>query len=223
MLNHLMTLKRFQSPNFFKLLVTFVIFVAQINISHGQKHPTTASDISPLLIGEYIPDDIVLRDVEGNEVNLKKEMKKKPTILVFYRGGWCPYCNRQLSGLGEVSDYLVSIGYQIIAISPDTPDNLSMTYDKHMMNYSLYSDSDMIAAKSFGLAFELSDKEFNKYSNMGMDIVMTTGGKHRLLPVPAVFFVRQNGEINFEYINPNFKKRISSSLLITAAETMSSE
>ncbi|NME69912.1 peroxiredoxin-like family protein [Flammeovirga aprica] len=211
------------NPNLlFKTVLIFFLGILSFNTS-AQKVPGNASDISPLLIGEYIPKDIILRDVEGNEVNLKKEMNKKPTILIFYRGGWCPYCNRQLSGLGEVSDYLVSIGYQIIAISPDTPEHLSLTYDKHMMNYSLLSDSDMTAAKSFGLAFELNDKEFSKYSNMGMDIVMTTGGKHRMLPVPAVFFVRQNGEINFEYINPNFKKRISSSLLITAAETMSSE
>ncbi|KXX71635.1 peroxiredoxin-like family protein [Flammeovirga sp. SJP92] len=206
------------------LKAIFILFfgAAAMNVS-AQKVPASANDISPLLIGEYIPKDIMLRDVDGNEVNLKKEMNKKPTILIFYRGGWCPYCNRQLSGLGEVSDYLVSIGYQIIAISPDTPEHLSLTYDKHMMNYSLLSDSDMTAAKSFGLAFELNDKEFSKYTNLGMDIVMTTGGTHRMLPVPAVFFVRQNGEINFEYINPNFKKRISSSLLITAAETMSSE
>lgn len=204
------------------IFTAVLLFIFSFN-GNAQQIPGTAHDISPLLIGEYIPEGIILRDVEGNEVNLKKEMKKKPTVLVFYRGGWCPYCNRQLSGLGEVSDYLVSLGYQIIAISPDTPDHLSMTYDKHMMNYSLLSDSDMLAAKSFGLAFELTDKEFNKYSNLGMDIVMSTGGTHRMLPVPAVFFVRQNGEINFEYINPNFKKRISASLLITAAETMSSE
>ncbi|WP_052444614.1 peroxiredoxin-like family protein [Flammeovirga sp. OC4] len=222
MLNFQMHFPNINSNRFLKAILILILGTLSAT-AFAQSIPGNASDISPLLIGEYIPKDIILRDVDGNEVNLRKEMNKKPTVLIFYRGGWCPYCNRQLSGLGEVSDYLVSIGYQIIAISPDTPDHLALTYDKHMMNYSLLSDSDMIAAKSFGLAFELTDKEFSKYTNLGMDIVMTTGGRHKMLPVPAVFFVRQNGEINFEYINPNFKKRISSSLLITAAETMSSE
>ncbi|AZQ63235.1 AhpC/TSA family protein [Flammeovirga pectinis] len=205
---------------FYSICIFLISITLEVN---GQQVPQQASDISPLLIGESVPKEIILRDVEGNEVNLLKEIKKKPSILVFYRGGWCPYCNRQLSGLGEVSDYLVSIGYQIIAISPDAPDDLSMTYDKHMMNYQLFSDSDMLASKAFGLAYTLDDKSFNKFSNLGMDIVMTDGGTHQMLPVPAVFFIRQNGEITFEYINPNFKKRISPSLLVGAAESLSSE
>ncbi|MBB3697341.1 redoxin domain-containing protein [Flammeovirga yaeyamensis] len=203
-------------------ILTLSIFIVSLSSAFSQSVPKSANDISPLLIGEYVPE-VTLRDVDSNPVDLKKLIKKKPTVLIFYRGGWCPYCNRQLSGLGEISDYLVSIGYQIVAISPDTPDHLSLTYDKHMMNYMLLSDSDMKASKKFGLAFELDDKMFKKFSNMGMDIVTTTGEKHNMLPVPAVFFVKTNGEISFEYINPNFKKRISSSLLVTAAETMGSE
>ncbi|NLR91318.1 MULTISPECIES: peroxiredoxin-like family protein [Flammeovirga] len=202
-------------------IISITFFLLSFNL-FGQDVPTNANDISPLLIGETVPQ-VSLRDVESNLVDLSKMIKKKPTVLIFYRGGWCPYCNKQLAGLGEVSDYLVSIGYQIIAISPDTPDHLSLTYDKHMMNYMLLSDSDMEASKKFGLAYELDDKAFKRFSNLGMDIVTTTGEKHQMLPVPAVFFVKQNGEISFEYINPNFKKRISSTLLVTAAETMGGE
>jgi len=62
--------------------------------------PKNAEDISPLLVGESIPDAMLL-DYKGNQVALNSIIKNKPTVLVFYRGGWCPYCNMQLGGLQE--------------------------------------------------------------------------------------------------------------------------
>ncbi|ULT24851.1 redoxin domain-containing protein [Sphingobacterium sp. E70] len=43
-----------------------------------------------------------MTDVKGGAIDIGKAISQKPTILVFYRGGWCPYCNLQLSGLQEI-------------------------------------------------------------------------------------------------------------------------
>jgi cytochrome oxidase Cu insertion factor (SCO1/SenC/PrrC family) len=51
-----------------------------------------AEDVCPINIGEEIPS-VNVRDVDGKEINLLDLTKGKKSILIFYRGGWCPYCN----------------------------------------------------------------------------------------------------------------------------------
>lgn len=179
--------------------------------------PLKPEDISPLLTGEQIP---VLRlpRSSGEMFDLNKSVAETPTILVFYRGGWCPYCNRQLSGLQEIEKDLKDLGYQIIAVSTDSPENLSKTMNKEKLSYTLLSDADLNAAKRFGIAFK-SPKNYDKF------LPETSGGKNidKLLPVPSVFILNKKGTILFEYINPDITQRMSAPLLKAAAKSLLEE
>lgn len=176
--------------------------------------PQEPGDISPLLIGESIPI-VTLKDASGKEFNLNHAVASKPTILIFYRGGWCPYCSKQLSGLQDLVPELKKYGYQIMAISTDKPDLLLATSQKEHLDYTLLSDADLAVAKQFGIAF----KAPKGYWDM---LPKTTGGMNKdlLLPVPSVFILGQNGKIHFEYINPDFKQRLSPELLKVVAQTI---
>ena len=81
---------------------------------------TSPDTVRPLLNGMTVPAISVL-DQAGKTVDLTAAIKQKPTVLVFYRGGWCPYCNTQLAGLQQVEGEFAKLGYQIIAISPEAP------------------------------------------------------------------------------------------------------
>ncbi len=144
----------------------------------------------------------------------------KPTVLIFYRGGWCPYCNTQLAGLREIETQVVQLGYQIIAVSPDRPEKLRESLQKHNMNYLLLSDSKMDAATAFGIAYEVDDETSQKYSQYGIDLENVSGEKHHLLPVPSVFIISKDGKIKFHYVNPDYKIRIDPELLLTAARAV---
>jgi len=176
--------------------------------------PLKPEDISPLLAGEQIP---VLRlpKHSGELFDLNKSVSEMPTILVFYRGGWCPYCSKQLSGLQSIEKDLTEMGYQIIAISTDSPANLSKTMDKQKLSYTLLSDADLNAAKRFGIAFK-GPKNYDPF------LEEASGGKNvdKLLPVPSVFIVNKKGIILFEYINPNILQRLSAPLLKAAAAAL---
>ena len=176
--------------------------------------PQKPEDISPLLVGETIPD-LSVAGIDGKAVNLKAEVAKKPTVLVFYRGGWCPFCNKQLAELRTLEPELTKMGYQMLAVSTDSPDNLKASMDKHQLSYTLLSDADLTAAKAFGLAFRAP-------AAYAATLEKGSGGKNvdNLLPVPAVFLLDKQGVIKFEYINPNMKERISAKLLTAAAEAM---
>jgi len=178
----------------------------------GEPIPQKAEDVSPLLIGETIPE-ASLMGMGGKEVNLKKFVESKPTVVIFYRGGWCPFCNRQLAGLQKIEKDILKMGYQILAVSPDSPENLKKTMDKNTLSYTLVSDASMDVAKKFGIAFQAPER-YRKF------LTKSSGGKNteNLLPVPAVFLLDTEGKIKFEYINPNYRERLNPELLMAAAK-----
>jgi thiol-disulfide isomerase/thioredoxin len=70
----------------------FILFAALSIAANAQNAiAKSATDIAPLLIGEKIPN-AALKSAENTAVNLTDLIQKKKTVLVFYRGGWCPFC-----------------------------------------------------------------------------------------------------------------------------------
>lgn len=197
------------------LLLSLAFIFNSIGLS--AQIPAKPEEISPLLIGENIPA-IRIPDATGNDFDLNLAIAKQPTLLVFYRGGWCPYCNKQLSGLQEIETELKKMGYQIIAISTDSPDNLKVSTTKNKLDYTLLSDADLNVAKQFGIAY----KAPNAYDKL---LPASSGGKNldKLLPVPSVFIISKKGNIRFEYINVDFKQRINPDLLKAVAQVVYSE
>lgn len=183
----------------------------------GQQVVQRPEDISPLLYGEKIPQ-ATLPDASGKAVELLETVATKPTVLVFYRGGWCPYCSLQLAGLQEAMPELEKLGYQLLAISADSPEMLRESAVKEKLGYTLLSDADLQVAKQFGIAYKAPEAYW------GM-LPKTSGGKNTelLLPVPSVFIVDRTGVIQFEYINPDIKQRLSAALLLAAAGAIRDE
>ncbi|MFV8373506.1 peroxiredoxin-like family protein [Flavobacterium sp. LB2P74] len=196
-----------------KKIICLALFAIGLSIHAQNDLPKLATEIAPLLIGEKIPN-FNLKSVENTNVNLTELISKKRTVLVFYRGGWCPYCNAHLAALGEAEKQLLDLGYQIIAISPDAPKSLKVTDDKEKLNYLLLSDSTGELSKAVGIAFQ-APENYKSRITQGSE-----GVNSSFLPVPAVFILNVNGEIEFEYITPNFKNRISNALLIAVAKSL---
>ncbi len=175
-----------------------------------------AEDISPLLIGEIMPE-AELKAPDATSHKVSAIIAEKPTVLLFYRGGWCPFCNAHLSEIQGVQSEVVKLGYQIVGISPDSPKNLQATDEKDKLDYSLYSDADGKFIQSLGIAYKAPDKYF------GMLNEKSDGLNKGFLPVPSVFIVDTSGKILFEYINPDYKTRLSAGLLMAVLEELKKE
>ena len=91
--------------------------------SDGMKAPTRAENVRPVSVGQAIPK-VVLRMPDNAWFDLNSASAEKPTVLIFYRGGWCPYCNTHLGQLQSIESDLIKLGFQIIAVSPDRPEIL---------------------------------------------------------------------------------------------------
>lgn len=190
---------------------------AKSTLEEKQRVVRSAEAIHPILIGSKVPE-LTLRTIDGELFNLNEAIRNKPTVLIFYRGGWCPYCNLQLGQIQEIEADIIKYGYQIIAISPDKPEKLIESIDKHKMNYLLLSDSNMSVAKAFGIAFNLDESIIKKYEEYGIDLVDASGEKHYSLPVPSVFVIGTDGIVKFKYVNPNYKVRLDPNVLLSVVK-----
>jgi peroxiredoxin len=176
----------------------------------------SAEAVQPLQPGAAVPA-VEVQDLDGRPVDLAAAVKQQPTVLIFYRGGWCPYCNTQLGQLKTIESDLQQLGYQILALSPDRPAKLQPTMARNELTYTLLSDASMQAAKAFGIAFRVADETLKKYDEYGINLEEASGQEHHLLPVPAVFVVDTDGEIRFTHANPNYKVRLAPDKVLEAA------
>ena len=155
--------------------------------------PTSAQDIPPLPGGATLPD-LAVTTMDGDPCDLMAAVKDQPTVLVYYRGGWCPFCNMQLASLQKIEPTLKEIGYQIIAISADRPSSLLPTLDRHSLTYTLLSDSTMAGARALGIAWQST--------RSGRKLERASGMDHHILPVPAVLLLDRTGVLQFLYATP---------------------
>ncbi|MCW9708662.1 peroxiredoxin-like family protein [Fodinibius salsisoli] len=202
---------------FFSITVVLALLCSSLLTKAQPIVAENAESVNPVLTGTTIPD-VTITALDGSEQELRDLVSQKPTVLIFYRGGWCPFCNRHLAEVQKASQDLTQMGYQIIGISPDKAEFLRESTQKHNLSYSLVSDSRMAASKAFGLAYKMDKETIKQYKANGLDLAERTGNDHYMLPVPALYLVNPDGLITFQYVNPNYRTRIKSEVLLTAAQ-----
>ncbi len=171
--------------------------------------------------GDRIPD-AVLRTADNEPFSLREEVSEQPAVLIFYRGGWCPLCTAHLFELARVESELRERGFQILGISPDRPEKVRESEDAGDFEYRLLSDSDMVAARGFGIAFQVEDELVRTYmESHGIDLEGDSGRDHHMLPHPAVFVVDTGGIIRFANVNPDYRVRLSGEEILEAANSIS--
>ena len=209
------------------LLSLFILVSSSQALAQGNKLPIktiaeTADQVSPLMNGQYIPASVQVTTSAGKKLSLGELVNDKKTILFFYRGGWCPFCNTQMGQLQKIESRLSQLGFQLIGISTDNVQDLQKSIGKHKLGYQLLADFNSVTSQSFGLAYFASKKVTDRYLDK-MDLKNPlqrnkSGDERLVLPVPAIYVIDSKGLVQFNYVNPNYKVRLHEELLLTAAE-----
>ncbi len=175
-----------------------------------------AESIRPILIGSPVPDAEV-RTIDGDALSIADAVAGRVTVLVFFRGGWCPFCDTQLAGLRDIAGPLAELGVDLVAVGGDSPERLRVTRESGEIDYTLLSDFDLHAAEAFGLAFRVAESYIKRLGDFGLDIEGNSASVTQALPVPSVFVVDESGTITFSYVNPNYKIRCDPDVILAAA------
>jgi peroxiredoxin len=171
--------------------------------------------VKPLDAGAPAPDGQV-RDLDGH-MRLFHSYLDRPTVVIFYRGGWCPYCNSQMETLMAWEPKLEALGYRILALSPDKPERMRESLEKHKLTYTLLSDSRLDLARAFGLAYRVGAIQSTALWLHGINLEGYSGESHRWLPVPAAYVLDTKGIVRFKYFNPDYTVRVDPNALYQAA------
>ncbi|SMB99468.1 alkyl hydroperoxide reductase/ Thiol specific antioxidant/ Mal allergen [Hymenobacter roseosalivarius DSM 11622] len=189
------------------LLLSFAtLALALPQASHAQQ--TSARTAAPLAAGSVAPA-FKGKDAAGRPVELKQLLKKGPVVLYFYRGQWCPYCNKQLSQLQDSLQLLTAKGAQVVVITPETQENIGKTVEKTKAAFPIVQDRGFVIMTAYHTTFTVDEPTAKKYRGFGVDLRQANGAQEDVLPVPATYVIGCNGRIKFVYFNPDYKQRAS--------------
>jgi peroxiredoxin len=171
-------------------------------------------------VGDNIPEFILPNSV-GKTIKIEEELAKGPVVLTWYRGGWCPYCNLQLSAYQQRLDEIKSKGANLIAISPELPDNSLTTKEKHSLDFLVLTDQDNKIAEKFGIMFDLTS-EVEKYYKKSFSFLDYYGTDEGRLPLAVTYVINKTGKITWAYVDPDYRNRAEPDDIIKALDALQS-
>jgi peroxiredoxin len=162
-----------------------------------------------LFINSKAPDFNV-KDQNGANVSLRDLRKKGPVVIVFYRGNWCPYCNKELKNLQDSLQLLVDKKAQVVAITPEAAEGVQETVKKTGATFPILYDADAKLAKAYQVAFVVDERTTKRYKSADIDLLKINNQKETAyLPVPAVYIVNRDGSVTYRYFESDYKKRVT--------------
>jgi len=145
--------------------------------------------------GERI-DDFTLPDAPGSPVTLEEIVADGPAVVVFYRGGWCPYCNLALRTYqAELLPELARYGARLVAISPQNPDQSLSTSEKAGLSFTVLSDPGAALAYRLGIGFISAPEVLRAQSALGLDLTKVNATVD--LPLPTVLIIDSDRTVRF--------------------------
>jgi peroxiredoxin len=174
---------------------------AYVQATPGLGDPATA-----LAVGAIAPD-FTLMDTEGNAVSLEALYANGPVVLIFYRGGWCPFCNVYLRAFQMARTQLRALGAQVVLISPQLIVQAQALREQQGLLFPLLSDVGNQVARQYGLVFQMAQELRAEYLADGTDLARINGDESWELPMPATFVIDSDGRIAYAFVSADYTQR----------------
>jgi len=185
-----------------KNLISLFLFISLITLGIANLHAQRE-----LPIGSIAPN-INASTYKGEQFSLEEAVKQGPVVLVFYRGQWCPHCNRHMSALQDSLNQITALGGQVIAITPEMPDRIEKTVNKTDASFRIIYDENHKIMDDYEVTFKLQGGKNFIYTLGGININKANGNNDRVLPVPATYIIGKGKSIKGSYFNEDYSKRM---------------
>ena len=176
----------------------------------------SVNDAKGLAVGQIAPLFVAI-DADSIKFSLEDTLEKKPVVLIFYRGYWCPVCNKHLSAIQDSLKMIEDAGAKVIAISPEKPEYLNRMSEKTGAEFTLLYDEDYKIAEAYDVNFMPSGTQLFTYNVILRGHLKDThSDKSQRLPIPATYIINQDGIIAWRQFDPNYKNRSSVEEILNA-------
>ncbi|MBT7951935.1 MAG: AhpC/TSA family protein [Gammaproteobacteria bacterium] len=170
-----------------------------------------------LKAGETVPG-FTTHTYEGKPVTLAELLNNGPIMVIFYRGGWCPFCNYQVRQITQAYDKFQKRNVTPVLISVDQTDGAMLVKEAYDIPFPVLSDSELAAHESFNATIELDNTDYEKYKNYGVDLEAWSGLSHHKIAAPAVFLVSPDSKVLWSHVAMDFKTRPSVDQLLNVID-----
>lgn len=158
--------------------------------------------------------EFTAKDNSGKTLELKALLKEhKSVVLFFYRGQWCPYCNKHIQQLQDSLQLLTKKGAYVIGVTPETGENINKTVEKTHASFSIVQDKGYAIMKAYDVNYTVDPNLYAKLKGFGVDLEKGNGNTDHVLPVPATYVINSSGKIVFVHFDKDYTKRPSISLI----------
>ncbi|TQV66710.1 AhpC/TSA family protein [Exilibacterium tricleocarpae] len=161
---------------------------------------------------------VTIADIHGKPYPIQQAWAEKPALVIFYRGGWCPYCNMHVRDLSLGYPQLQAAGVQPLLISVDEPDKSAMVGAQYEIPFPVLSDPQLLAHEAFNVVLELNEETLAKYKEYGIDLKAWSGEGHNKIAVSSAFLIDQSGTVLFSHAPKDYRSRPSVEQLVAVAE-----
>ena len=189
----------------------------QVNVTSQQDLGTLDGEIG-LKAGTIVPG-FTVNDHLGNSITLEELKAKGNLLVVFYRGGWCPYCNRQIRQLTEAWPQFQQRNVVPVLISVDKPDAAAMALRTYEIPFPVLSDPDLVVHDLFQVTMKLDDELIPKYREYGIDVEDWSGRTHHKFAVASVFLINETGVLVWSHSSMDYKTRPSVQQLLQVVDS----
>jgi len=149
-------------------------------------------------------------DADGIEYSLSKALESGPVVMIFFRGQWCPVCNRHLGQIQDSLRFIYETGATVVAISPEKPEYLEMTKNKTGAEFTILYDEGYRIANAYDVTFLPEQRLIFKYNTfLDAKLKESHSDDSQRLPIPATYIVNQEGIIVWRQFDPNYRNRSS--------------
>jgi peroxiredoxin len=189
-----------------RIALTLILLFYVISLSAQNK---SEAETKGLAVGMKAPDFELLNQ-DSLLFDSKKALKNGPLLVLFYRGQWCPYCNKHLSSINDSLSLLLSKGITVIAVSPEKPSYLRAMRDKTGAQNTFLFDENYRLAAAFDVLYDPGETLKERYNKrLNARLAEAHDDERALLPVPASFLIDSNGVIIWRHFEHDYKNRSS--------------
>lgn len=169
-------------------------------------------------VGDEAPG-FTLQNQTGDSVSLSTLLEQGPVVLIWYRGGWCPYCNLTLAAYQQRLDEIRDLGATLVALTPELPDKSLSTAQKGELEFQVLSDVGNNVARDYGVVFELTEGVKANYEQaFGMSEY--NGDDSGELPLAATYVIDRDGQIRWAFLDADYRNRAEPADVISALESL---
>lgn len=178
-----------------------VVFGAKANV---QQEFDVKSTIQP---GEKLPE-FILSDARGRPVSSVDLLAKGPLLILFYRGGWCPFCNLTLRAFQQRLQDFQARGVTLVAITPEQPDSSLTTAEKNELKFPVLTDDGLKLAHKLHIVWKQPEDLVTTLNMIGADLEKRHGNDSAEMVIPTTLLVDEKGVVKNIFAEADWMQRL---------------